>query len=292
MIRILFAALLLLTVDASAFDMGFSMGGLGSTQSGHGSKNRGISLRQLQQGMKVAQALIPISDEQERKLGRGVAGQLIARYGVDHVLGETYFLNLLGNTLAAHSDRPDIDYHFAILATDDVNAYACPGGYIFVTRGTLAMVRDEAELAAVLAHEIAHVTERHIIKALQKSDLLRAGTEIAADAFVQGSGQLFDELISYATNLLFEGLEKDDEYDSDRQALVYLDQLGYDYRAMYDILRLLDDRRKAGQSKVLTKTHPAPLNRLHELKNSESGLKLEKPTTVRLKSRFSLHIRS
>jgi len=282
--RFLLIILLLIAPGAQAFNL--DLGGLGDVI---GVDRK--TMKRIEQGARIVGALIPISDEEERILGRAVAERVIARYGIEHDPGRTYFLNLLGTALARRSDRPAIAYRFAVLATDDVNAYACPGGYIFVTRGALSMVRDEAELAAVLAHEISHVTERHIVKALQQSSLMKVGAEVAAEAFSKG-GALFNQMADFATDALFNGLEKEDEYASDRKALVYLDRLGYDYPAMYDVLRLLDERRRAGKTKVLAKTHPTPASRIRMLKGAQRGLGLDEATGIRLKSRFDSHIKS
>lgn len=258
----------------------FDLGGLGGSL-GIDSGN----MRHIEQGLKIARALIPISDAEEMRLGRAVAARVIGRFGLVRDAAATHYLNLIGTALAQRSDRPSIPYRFAILATDDVNAYACPGGYIFVTRGALHMVEDEAELAAVLAHEIAHVSERHIIKALQHSKLMRVSAEVAAEAFARG-GPLFERMTDFAVDSLFKGLKKSDEYASDAKALEYLDRLGYDYPAMFDVLRLLEARRRAGQTKVLAKTHPSPRERLSRLKQASRRLKLDPPTGIRLRQRF------
>ncbi|MDX8402414.1 MAG: M48 family metalloprotease [Mariprofundaceae bacterium] len=248
-------------------------------------------VKRVGQAAKVASALVPISDEQEVKLGRDVAARVIGRFGLERDARRTRYLNLVGLALAQRSDRPNLPWRFAILATDDVNAYACPGGYVFVTRGALAMVRDEAELAAVLAHEISHVTQRHIIKALQQSKLLAVGADIAAEAFDKG-GELFRQMSDFAMDALFKGLKKEDEFDADRRALAWLNRLGYDWPAMHDVLRLLDERRKQGRAKVLAKTHPAPRERLRTLKRAERGMALDEPTGIRLRQRFLANARA
>ncbi len=274
--RCLFASILLLLSQPA---YGFGLGDIGET------------LYRAEQALNLAKALIPISDEEELILGRAVAARVIGRYGVAQTPQQTYYLNLIGTALAQRSDRPDIAYHFAILNTNDVNAYACPGGFIFITYGALTMVRDEAELAAVLAHEIAHVSERHIVKAMQKSKLMKVGANVASEALAYG-GPLFDQMTEFATNALFEGLSKSDEYDSDTKAIEYLDRLGYDYPAMFDVLDLLDERRKAGETQVLAKTHPTPRMRRKELQKAGRKLKLEEPTSIRLKPRFAQQIQS
>ncbi len=234
---------------------------------------------------RAAVAMLPISDEEERTLGRAVAGQVIARFGIEKNATRTYYLNLVGNAVVRHSDRPNLGYRFAILATDDVNAYACPGGYIFITRGAMNMVSDESELAAVLAHEVSHVTERHIIKELQKSRLAQVGVDAAREAF-KTQGPLFDQMTKFATDSLFNGLKREDEYASDAKATVYLDRVGYDYPAMLDVLSLLKERSRTGHASVLTRTHPTADSRIQALRTASPTLGLQRPTNNRLKSRF------
>ncbi len=286
MMRVSLMLLMLFVCGSPAWAFNFSLGGLGG-----GNRNDAIDFRRIQQGLRLVSALIPISDQDEIRLGRGVAARVISRFGIDYNLGATYYLNLLGSTIAQRSDRPDIPYHFAILDTDDVNAYACPGGFVFVTRGALNMVQDEAELAAVLSHEIAHVTERHIVKTLQHSRVMKIGAQVAVDAFTKG-GPLFDKMINTATDSLFKGLKKGDEYDADRKAIAYLDRTGYDYPAMFDVLNLLDQRRKTGQAKVLTKTHPSPASRTSKLRKAMRKLPLDRPTGIRLRARFDQRLQT
>ncbi len=280
------ACFISLCITTSAFAFGISLGGFGVSNQ-NGSKNNTIDLRRIQQGFKLAQTLIPISDEDEVKLGRSVAAKVISRFGMDnHDPQSTYYINLIGTVIAQRSDRPNLHYHFAILDTDDVNAYACPGGFIFITRGLLHTVKDEAELGAALAHEIAHVTERHIVKALQHSKLMKTGAQMAADAFTHG-GALFDKMIDQATDSLFQGLKKSDEFDADAKALVYLDNVGYDYRAMFDVLTLLEQQTKVGRAEVLHKTHPDPVLRIKKLRKVLKHEHLEAPTDIRLQARFA-----
>jgi len=274
----LFATALLFGTPAQAFDFGALGDALGLDPE---------TTKRIEQAAKVASALAPISDEEEKILGRDVAARVAGRFGIDADQNRTYYLNLIGTAIAQRSDRPNLGYHFAILNTDDVNAYSCPGGYIFVTRGAMNMAQDEAELAAILSHEIAHVTEKHIIKALQQSKLMQVGSEVAADAFKNNkASKLFRQMSDFATDALFKGLKKEDEFDSDRKSVQYLARIGYDYPAMSDVLKLLDTRRKQGMTKVLSKTHPSPFVRLRQLNRAEQSMQLDAPTGIRLKQRF------
>ncbi|MDX8403249.1 MAG: hypothetical protein R8K54_02435, partial [Mariprofundaceae bacterium] len=113
---------LLMPLPAHSF--GIDIGGFGL---GSGSDRASKRFRQANDLLKVAFALIPISDEEEIILGKKVAAQVITRYGIEDDAETTYYLNLIVTAIAQRSDRPDIPYHVAILSTDDVNAYACPG---------------------------------------------------------------------------------------------------------------------------------------------------------------------
>ena len=102
----------------------------------------------------------------EIRFGREIAARILGRYRPYEDEKLTRYVNLVGRTVASQAGRAEIEFHFGILRAEFVNAFAAPGGYVFITKGALDKVRDEAELAAVLAHEIAHVTERHIVEEL------------------------------------------------------------------------------------------------------------------------------
>jgi len=126
----------------------------------------------------VVGSLLPIGYEEESSIGQAMALQVVARYGgvVDQPELVRY-VNLVARAVANTSDRPDIPYRVAILEHDSINAFAAPAGYIFVTRGLLKQIRNEAELAAVLGHEIAHVSQKHILDVIQRSKRLAGVTE-------------------------------------------------------------------------------------------------------------------
>jgi len=124
--------------------------------------------RALKAGGQLVKAAKPMNFKQEHLLGRQVAARIAGNFGVWNDKSWTLYVNLVGRALAPYSERPDIKYRFAILDTDDVNAYAAPAGYIFITRGLLKKLDSEAQLAGVLGHEIAHVARKHIVKEVQK----------------------------------------------------------------------------------------------------------------------------
>ena len=109
------------------------------------------------------------TDSEERQLGADISAQLREKYGVVQDRNVHKYVTLVGSVLASSSSRPALQWTFIVLDTDGVNAFATPGGYIHITRGALALIQNEGELATVLGHEIGHVTEKHTIDAITKS---------------------------------------------------------------------------------------------------------------------------
>ena len=124
---------------------------------------------------------LTFSDEEEQQLGSDISTRIRDKYGVVQDRAVHRYLTLVGSVLASASSRPNLKWTFVVLDTDGVNAFAAPGGFIHITRGALAIIQNEAELADVLAHEIVHVTERHTVKAIQNANRLR-NTRIRAKA--------------------------------------------------------------------------------------------------------------
>lgn len=187
----------------------------------------------------------------EVRFGREVAARILGKYRVqsDEIL--TRYVNLVGKTLAAHSSRPEIEFHFAVLDTAAVNAYSAPGGYVFITSGAVDAANDEAELAAVLAHEVAHVVERHIVLELgiQGSD----DSPVAAfTRFLGGAGDpaklVFLKTVDKAVEILFgRGYKMRDEYEADRLGVLLLALSGYEPTSLQAYLsRIKDGRIKDG----------------------------------------------
>ena len=203
----------------------------------------------------VVGSLFPIGYEEESSIGQAMALQVVARYGgVVEQPELVRYVNLVGRTVANTSDRPDIPYRVAILEHESINAFAAPAGYIFVTRGLLKQIRNEAELAAVLGHEIAHVSEKHILEVIQRSKRLAGVTE-AGLSYATSNPAAFKSVIDSAVKkLLDEGLDQDKETDADTVGEVFAARVGYDAEAYVDFLTRLRDLK--GDDRALFKTHP------------------------------------
>ena len=210
---------------------------------------------------KLVKATVGLSDEEEIKVGRDVASNLAARYGLDEDPLKLHYLNLIGQAVVRHCSRKDIPYHFGILKSSEINAMATPGGYVFVTDGLLAFVKDESELAGVLAHEVSHITQKHIAKAIRQANLLGAGQDAAAAAGkdVSQYGQLSD----FTINLMSNGLSRGDELEADQLGTVLAAKVGYDATGLrHSVERLGKKEANDAALARFNKTHPSAHDRL------------------------------
>ena len=198
--------------------------------------------------------------EKEIDFGRGVAAKILGKYPILKDQEKVNYVSQIGTGISAQLGRPELRYYFGILDTEDINAYAAPGGYIFVTTGALELMRNEAQLAGVLAHELAHIDQKHIVKQLnlQSSDrsLTSGIAQILGGATLSAKIAL-ERLNDLAFKMLMEeGLSKKDEADADQKALEMLISTGYDPQSYLDYLLSLKPHLEQGQAKVLSKTHP------------------------------------
>lgn len=237
----------------------------------------------LQAGEHVASASTPLTEEQEYFLGRAVAANILGRYRPLRNPGLQRYVNLVGRAVAAVSDRPDTfrGYHFLVLDTEEVNGLAAPAGFVFVTRGLLRHITSEDELAAVLAHEVAHVVFNHGVAAISQSKLTKALTIVgrtAADEYTGGLlsevTDLFSESVEEVTEaLLTSGYSRSQEYRADEYAVELLVRLGYDPAALGRVLGRLDALKRTSSGSGSAEggwfdTHPEPEDRVEELPDS------------------------
>jgi predicted Zn-dependent protease len=206
---------------------------------------------------------ISISDiAEEVRFGREVAARIIARLGLYDNPELMKYVNLVGNVLAMNAGRPELEFHFAILDTDDINGYSAPGGYIFVTRGALANMQDESELAGVLAHEMGHVVEKHVVKELNiKGQSMSSVSSLAV--LIGGSSEsarlAFSQSVDKAMDVLFKnGLKREDEIQADRDAVLFCAFSGYDPAGLPRFFERIN-KIKGKETAIIDKTHP-PFN--------------------------------
>jgi hypothetical protein len=182
----------------------------------------------------------------EEGIGLAIAQKIAAQKGLVDDPGATRYVNLIGNYLSKYTKAYDLGFRFYILNDKRASAFACPGGYIFITKGILQICRNEAELAAVIAHEMAHVIQRHGVKELKKSEA-KIKSERAFAELEEETGPMSDEekdLEEYATNAynnLIAPRLLEYEIDSDRLSMIYLKRAGYDPTALLSVLNRLQE---------------------------------------------------
>ena len=180
-----------------------------------------------------------MSEAQEIEIGRKMHPQILQEYGrYDDELLQQY-VNSVGQRIGAASHRPGLQYTFTVLDSADVNAFALPGGYIYITRGIMAYLNSEAELAAVLGHEVGHVTARHSVR--QQSGATAAGVGAMIVGILTGSADLAN-VANAAGTALVSGYGRDMELEADQIGAEYLNRIGYEPEEMIDVVRLLKNQ--------------------------------------------------
>jgi predicted Zn-dependent protease len=204
----------------------------------------------LDKGLKKAQQAkdakdkvddLNVSEEEERKIGEEVSAKIRARFGVVQDAAVHKYVTLVGTTLAQLSERPKLAWSFIVLDTDGVNAFASPGGIIHITRGALGLIDTEAELAAVLGHEIGHVAHKHTVNAIRKGRAVQLGTSQAGG----DRGLFLGQLANKAYEIVLENkFDRGDEMDSDKVSVTLAQKAGYAAGGLGQFLERLDDRNK------------------------------------------------
>jgi predicted Zn-dependent protease len=215
---------------------------------------------------KVGKATRDIDEKEEIALGRDMAARLLgaAPLVTDERLQR--YVNRVGRWLASQTERPGLPWEFGVLDAPQLNAFAVPGGTVFITRGLLARMHSEAELAGVLAHEISHVVRKHHLKAIQKSARRALGGEALSTAIKASRSEAREKLLSFGTELYARGLDKSDELEADRLGVVIAARAGYDAYGLPMVLQTLQAMNPEDSGLALMfKTHPAPAERLAAL---------------------------
>lgn len=243
---------LLVSLPASAFDFDFQ--------------------KALDLAKSVQQATKTTGEPEEIEIGHGIAANLL---GASPLLPNNkvqQYVNQVGRWLSLHTERPDLPWQFGVLESSDVNAFATPGGTIFITNGLLQRLNNESELAGVLAHEMVHVLRKHHLAALQKAARMDIASELAGEALKgKADSAVLDKAIKAGTEVYARGLDKDDEFEADRMGIVIATRAGYDPYGLPAVLQMLDAMNVQDSSLALMfKTHPAPHDRL-SLLDKEMG---------------------
>jgi predicted Zn-dependent protease len=234
----------------------------------------------LKAGKAAVRAAEDITPEQEYYIGRAVAASILAKYKPWQNQAANQYLNLLGQTVALGSMKPQTygGYHFLVLDSEEINAFGCPGGLILVTRGLLRCCQTEAQVAAVLAHEIGHVALQHGLGAIKQSRYMELGKVLASEGAHHAGGNVaaltntFGGTVGDITQtLLVNGYSRSQENEADAAAAKNLAALGYDPRALIRVLGTMKTRLKPG-GLDFAKTHPDPADRIADVSQTCSSL--------------------
>lgn len=224
-------------------------------------------------GKAAGKAAEDLTPEHEYYIGRAVAATILGKYQPLGDQAAAAYLNLLGQTLARASDRPQTfaGYHFAIMDSEEINAFGCSGGLILVSRGLLRCCEGEDQVAAVLAHEVGHVAKSHGLASIQQSRIL----DVAGVLFQEGarhaggnvaalSGAFAGSIGDITKTLMFNGYSRGQEGEADLEAATILTRVGYDPQALCLVLATMAQRYQPG-GVDFAKTHPNPADRIAAL---------------------------
>ncbi|MBC9252557.1 hypothetical protein A9179_20015 [Pseudomonas alcaligenes] len=257
--------------------LGATLSGCQSLDALEGVNIQGVDLGRLASAGKNLSAMTEDkSEDEEQVIGANTAALLLKQAPLLDNPGVQSYVNQVGRWVALNSERPDLPWRFAVLNNRAVGAYAAPGGYVFITSGLLARMDSEAELAGVLAHEVAHVVRQHHLKAIKQSagagllaDMSRLALQVhqASSGDLSGSdplaNQKFDTLVG---NLYTRGLDRGDEYEADEMGAVIAARSGYDPYGLATVLQGMATMKQDDATLVtFLKVHPNIGDRLTRL---------------------------
>jgi predicted Zn-dependent protease len=237
------------------------------------------ALKKAEAVKKVAD--LKVTDTEEHQIGQQVSDKIVETFGVYQDANVTKYVSLVGAVLAQASTRPNLNWQFVVLDTEGVNAFAAPGGFIHITKGLLGLMKNEAELAGVLAHEIIHVTEKHTVNAIQQGDAISLGS----DSLGSSGGLTQSLLTEFAEqaykNILNNTFSRKDEGESDDKGVQLANKVGYAPAGLVGALTKLADRNKDIQEKNgLFASHPVIKDRVAKIESTVRSKKLSATATV------------
>ncbi len=215
------------------------------------------------------------SKQEEIALGREITGSLLGAAPLVKDEALQRYVNKVGRIVANQSERADLPWKFGVIESADLNAFAAPGGYVLITKGLYLQLSNEAQLAGVLGHEIAHIVQKHQLKVLQKQQLVNIGAGLITDKFGKNN-QIAQKAIGSGAEISARSLDKSAEYEADRMGMILAARAGYDAYGLAEVLQTIGQTNKSDNSvALLFKTHPHPDERLTRLGDS-AGSQLDK----------------
>jgi beta-barrel assembly-enhancing protease len=204
------------------------------------------------------------SQEDEIAVGRNVAGTILGASPLVNDAQLQQYVNKVGRWVASQSERPGLPWHFGVINSSDVNAFATPGGYILITKGLYQHLTSESQLAGVLGHEIAHVVQRHHLKVMQKQALMDAGTSFLKEKI--SKNKITQRAVSTGAEISARNLDKSAEFEADSMGTVLAARAGYDAYGLAEVIQDMATINTSDSSvALLFQTHPHPDDRLAQL---------------------------
>lgn len=234
-------------------------------------------------GGKKSVILIPTG--QEVAIGAGMARHVDT---TENVLADPVwqnYINEVGQKIVAVSDRKNIEYHFTVIDSDQINAFAAPGGFIYFYTGLIREMDDEAEFASVLAHEISHVVGRHGIRRLQTALGVAAAYELV---FGDSSSAVLNAAVSLGMGLLFADYSRDNEREADAFGMHYMVKAGYNPNAMISMFNILAEKgsHESNVFEKLASSHPDTKERINNAFRQLDEIKPLSPNLILGQARF------
>lgn len=205
------------------------------------------------------------SREEEVQIGREITGSLLGAAPLVNEAALQIYVNQVGRWIADQSERADLPWRFGVIESEDINAFAAPGGYVVITKGLYRRLQNEAQLAGVLAHEIAHVVRSHHLKILQQTQLLDFGAGLLGRQ-ASGENPLIRKIIGNGAEICARSLDQNAEFEADRMGVVLAARAGYEPYGLPEVLQVIGQSDRNDRSvALLFKTHPHPDDRLIKL---------------------------
>jgi len=231
--------------------------------------------------------------EAEILFGRELASKVLGRYPASNNKKINEYLNKVGQSLAQKASRTELTYHFIVLDTPIINAFAAPGGYIFVTQGAIDKMRDESELAAVIGHEFGHIEDRHYVKKIglrSNKGSLESGLVSILAGGGNSASKAFNQAVNETMEVLFEtGLQSvKEEYQADEHAVWLLAHTGYDPTALLRYFKRIQQIQNPNMQ-TLNQTHPPIAERISALETLIKEYQLDQLNYATLQERFNEH---
>jgi predicted Zn-dependent protease len=215
------------------------------------------------------------SKQEEIQLGREITGNLLGAAPLVKDAELQKYVNKVGRWIANQSERADLPWHFGVIESEDINAFAAPGGYVIITKGLYRKLENEAQLVGVLSHEIAHVVRNHHLKILQQSQLLDYGANILSKQLGKDD-KVVQKIIGSGAEICSRSLDKNAEFEADRMGVTLTTRAGYEPYGLPEVLQTIGQTGKNESSvTLLFKTHPHPDDRLLKLDDA-IGNRLDK----------------